>query len=96
MSMVHYFLWTNLIKKEYMAMENSQLVAIISRLDAMMKACESETQSRRFEKDGDERGVVTYNPVSKTFTLEEVATKQKFEFDNIYLAAMEIFDLLDD
>ena len=77
-------------------MENSQLVAIISRLDAMMKAGESKTQSRRFEKDGDERGVVTYNPVSKTFTLEEVATKQKFEFDNIDLAAMEIFDLLDD
>ena len=50
MSMVHYFLWTNLIKKEDMAMENSQLVAIISRLDAMMKAGESETQSRRFEK----------------------------------------------
>lgn len=60
------------------------------------EAGESETQSRRFEKDGDERGVVTYNPVSKTFTLEEVATKQKFEFDNIDLAAMEIFDLLDD
>ena len=73
-------------------MENSQLVAIISRLDAMVKASGNEPQSRRFEK----RGVVTYNPSSETFTLEEVATKQRFEFDNIDLAALEIFDLLDD
>ena len=77
-------------------MQDSQLVAIISRLDAMMKSSESEVQSRRFEKDGDERGAVTYNPVSGIFTLEEVATNQKFEFDNIDLAAMEIFDLLND
>lgn len=85
-----------LIKKEDINMENSQLVAIISRLDAMVKASGNEPQSRRFEKDGDERGVVTYNPSSETFTLEEVATKQRFEFDNIDLAALEIFDLLDD
>ncbi|WP_290032914.1 YkuJ family protein [Ligilactobacillus cholophilus] len=77
-------------------MEKSQLVAIISRLDAMMKASGSEVQSRRFEKDGDERGIVTYNPASETFTLEEVATKQRFEFDNIDLAALEIYDLLVD
>ena len=30
-------------------MENSQLVAIISRLAAMMKAAGAEVQSRRFE-----------------------------------------------
>ena len=61
-----------------------------------MKSNGNEIQSRRFEKNGDERGVVTYNPVSGIFTLEEIATNQKFEFDNIDLAAMEIFDLLDD
>ncbi|MGX5377761.1 YkuJ family protein [Ligilactobacillus sp. LYQ135] len=77
-------------------MDNSQLVAIISRLDAMMKAGGNDPQSRRFEKNGDERGVVTYNPANGTFMLEEVATKQRFEFDNIDLAALEIFDLLDD
>lgn len=77
-------------------MQDSQLVAIISRLDAMMKSNGDEIQSRRFEKDGEERGVIAYNPVSGIFTLEEVATNQKFEFDNIDLAAMEIFDLLND
>ena len=76
-------------------MENSQLVAIISRLDAMMKAAGDEVQSRRFEKDGQERGFVTYDPASGTFELEELASHQKFEFDNIVLTAMEIYDLLD-
>ena len=77
-------------------MEKSQLVEIISRLDAMIKTGGTEHQSRRFEKNGEERGVVTYNPINDTFSLEEVATKQKFEFDNIDLTALEIFDLLDD
>lgn len=97
MAMVPYFLIEgNLVKKEDLIMDKSQLVAIISRLDAMMKAGGNEPQSRRFEKDGEERGLVTYNPANETFILEEIATKQKFEFDNIDLAALEIFDLLDD
>ena len=75
-------------------MENSQLVAIIERLDAMMKADTNEVQSRRFE--GQERGFVTYDPATQTFELEELATHQKFDFDDIDLAAMEIYDLLND
>ncbi|AWZ38561.1 YkuJ family protein [Lactobacillus sp. AN1001] len=77
-------------------MENSQLVAIIERLDAMMKADTNEVQSRRFEREGQERGFVTYDPATQTFELEELATHQKFDFDDIDLAAMEIYDLLND
>lgn len=57
-------------------MENSQLVAIIERLDAMMKADTNEVQSRRFEREGQERGFVTYDPATQTFELEELATHQ--------------------
>lgn len=77
-------------------MENSQLVAIIERLDAMMKADTNEVQARRFEREGQERGFVTYDPATQTFELEELATHQKFDFDDIDLAAMEIYDLLND
>ncbi|RGK46297.1 DUF1797 family protein [Ligilactobacillus ruminis] len=77
-------------------MENSQLVAIIKRLDAMSNNEGNEVSSRRFEKDGEERGFVTFDPTTKTYTLEEIASKQKFEFDDIDLAAMEIYDLLND
>lgn len=77
-------------------MENSQLVAIIERLDAMLKADTNEVQSRRFEREGQERGFVTYDPATQTFELEELATHQKFDFDDIDLAAMEIYDLLND
>ncbi len=77
-------------------MENSQLVAIIERLDAMMKADTNEVQSRRFEREGQDRGFVTYDPATQTFELEELATHQKFDFDDIDLAAMEIYDLLND
>lgn len=77
-------------------MENSQLVAIIERLDAMMKADTNEVQSRRFEREGQERGFVTYDSATQTFELEELATHQKFDFDDIDLAAMEIYDLLND
>ena len=77
-------------------MENSQLVAIIKRLNAMSNNEGNEVSSRRFEKDGEERGFVTFDPVTKTYTLEEIASKQKFEFDDIDLAAMEIYDLLND
>ncbi len=77
-------------------MENSQLVAIIKRLDAMSNNEGNEVSSRRFEKDGEERGFVTFDPSTKTYMLEEIASKQKFEFDDIDLAAMEIYDLLND
>lgn len=84
------------MKRRFISIENSQLVAIIERLDAMMKADTNEVQSRRFEREGQERGFVTYDPATQTFELEELATHQKFDFDDIDLAAMEIYDLLND
>ena len=47
-------------------------------------------------ENGSERGQVAYDPTTNTYTLEEMQTHQKFEFDDIDLAAIEIFDLLDD
>lgn len=75
-------------------MKQSQLVAIIKRLEAM-QAGDGEAQSRRFEKNGDEKGLVTYDPKTETYELEELGTHQTFQFDNINLAAMEIYDLMD-
>ncbi|BAK95267.1 hypothetical protein TEH_19400 [Tetragenococcus halophilus NBRC 12172] len=40
-------------------MQNSQLVAIIKRLEAMIEAQDSEVQVRRFEKEGVEKCIVT-------------------------------------
>ncbi|WP_125706717.1 MULTISPECIES: YkuJ family protein [Lacticaseibacillus] len=77
-------------------MKSSQLVAIIKRLEAMQEATDGEVQTRRFEKDGVEKGLVSYDPKSETFTLEEMDQHQKFDFDDIDLVAIEIFDLLDD
>lgn len=78
-------------------MKSSQLVAIIHRLEAMQEdATDNEEQTRRFEKDGAERGLVTYDPKTETYELESLANHQKFEFDDIDLIAMEIYDLLDD
>ncbi|WP_054665877.1 YkuJ family protein [Lacticaseibacillus camelliae] len=77
-------------------MKSSQLVAIIKRLEAMQESEDGSVQSRRFEKDGVEKGEVTFDPATETYSLEEIATHQKFEFDDIDLAAIEIYDLLDD
>ncbi|GAJ27313.1 hypothetical protein JCM15457_2290 [Liquorilactobacillus sucicola DSM 21376 = JCM 15457] len=77
-------------------MESSQLIAIISRLDAMTKSEGQEIQTRRFEKNGKELGVVSFDPTTQTFVLEELPDKQQFEFDNIDLVAIEVYDLLND
>ncbi|ERL63694.1 hypothetical protein L248_2284 [Schleiferilactobacillus shenzhenensis LY-73] len=79
-----------------MGMESSQLVAIINRLDAMIKEDGQEERTRRFEIDGTEKCAVTYDPTSDSFTLEEFDAHQSFQFDNIDLVAMEIYDLLYD
>lgn len=77
-------------------MEKSQLVAIIKRLEAMQEDTDGEVQTRRFEANGVEKGLVTFDPKTDIYTLEEAKTHQTFDFDNIDLTAIEIFDLLDD
>lgn len=76
-------------------MKPSQLSAIIQRLGVMMED-DGEIEVRRFEKNGDERCVVTYNRETETFELEEHATNQTYQFDDLDLTAIEIYELLQD
>lgn len=77
-------------------MKNSQLVAIIKRLEAMIEAQDSEVQIRRFEKEGVEKCIVSYSSTDDMFELTETATQQVYQFDDIDLVAMEIYELLQD
>ncbi|MDO4680397.1 MAG: YkuJ family protein [Aerococcus sp.] len=74
-------------------MEASQLKAIISRLEAMT-AEDSTIEVRRFEKDGDERCIVKYDKETDTFELDDHSENENFQFDDIDLVAMEIYDLI--
>lgn len=47
-------------------MKSSQLVAIIHRLEAMQENTDSEVQVRRFEKEGQERCLISYDPKAET------------------------------
>ncbi|WP_281164353.1 YkuJ family protein [Liquorilactobacillus sicerae] len=75
-------------------MAASKLAAIISRLESMITAGDGE--SRRFEKNGQQVATVNYDSESKTFKLNENKSQQVFEFDDVDLVAMEIYDLLAD
>ncbi|HIY59004.1 MAG TPA: YkuJ family protein [Candidatus Tetragenococcus pullicola] len=75
-------------------MQSSQLVAIIKRLEAMIEAQDSEVQVRRFEKDGEQKCTVTYDNATETFELTESSSDQPYQFDNIDIVAMEIYDLI--
>ncbi|MBT9718913.1 YkuJ family protein [Enterococcus durans] len=75
-------------------MAHSQLVAIIKRLEAMVESADNELQVRRFEKEGAEKCTVTYDKVTETFELTETDSHQQYEFDNIDIVAMEIYDLI--
>ncbi|MBS4761569.1 YkuJ family protein [Carnobacteriaceae bacterium zg-ZUI252] len=74
-------------------MKPSQLVAIVRRLEAM-KEDSGEMEVRRFEKDGVEKCVVRYDQESGNFELEETQTRQKYQFDDIDLVTIEVYDLL--
>ncbi|WP_071131392.1 YkuJ family protein [Enterococcus timonensis] len=73
---------------------HSQLVAIIKRLEAMTESNDGDQQVRRFEKEGVEKCVVTYDKATATFELLESSTNQSYQFDNIDLVAIEIYDLI--
>ncbi|EOH89207.1 YkuJ family protein [Enterococcus asini] len=75
-------------------MKSSQLVAIIKRLEAMTEATDNEIQVRRFEKEGVEKCLVTYDKATETFELTESDSQQSYQFDNIDIVAMEIYDLI--
>ncbi|MFW8577047.1 YkuJ family protein [Enterococcus entomosocium] len=75
-------------------MKSSQLVAIIKRLEAMVEAQDNEVQVRRFEKEGVEKCTVTYDNSTETFELKEAESSQSYQFDNVDIVAMEIYDLI--
>ncbi len=75
---------------------HSQLVAIIKRLEAMIEAQDKEIQVRRFEKEGVEKCTVAYDSSTQTFELTEGASQSSYQFDNIDLVAMEIYDLINE
>ncbi|MEG0254871.1 MAG: YkuJ family protein [Vagococcus sp.] len=77
-------------------MKNSQLTAILKRLSAMVEAEDSEVQVRRFEREGQERCIVTFDSSNEMFELTESSTQQVYQFDDIDLVALEIFELLQD
>ncbi|MFC6253240.1 YkuJ family protein [Secundilactobacillus hailunensis] len=77
-------------------MEESQLIGIINRLKAMQEDTGDEPQPRRFEKEGVELAQVVYHPETQTYSLDEHQAKEHFEFDNIDLIAIELFELLTD
>lgn len=75
-------------------MKHSQLVAIIKRLEAMTEATDNEIQVRRFERESVEKCTVTYDKITDTFELTESNAQQSYQFDNIDIVAMEIYDLI--
>ncbi len=77
-------------------MKSSQLTAILKRLVAMIEAEDSEVQVRRFEREGQERCIVTFDSSTEMFELTEAGSQQVYQFDDIDLVALEIFELLQD
>lgn len=82
--------------KEASSMKNSQLAAIIKRLTAMVEASDSEVQVRRFEKEGQEKCIVTFDGSNEMFELTETGSQEVYQFDDIDLVTLEIFELLQD
>ncbi|GIN37720.1 YkuJ family protein [Heyndrickxia sporothermodurans] len=76
----------------------SQLLGIIQRLKAMQDAKDTgEIQQRRFEVNGKTLCQVKFFPATDTFELEEYDEDKKvnkYQFDDIDITAIEIFDLV--
>ncbi|WP_088809490.1 MULTISPECIES: YkuJ family protein [Listeria] len=72
----------------------SQLLGIIQRLNAMQEDEASETQARRFEKDGKVICEVKYFRASNSFEVEIYELNSKYQFDDIDMTAIEIFEAL--
>ncbi|WP_239256488.1 YkuJ family protein [Listeria ilorinensis] len=72
----------------------SQLMGIIQRLNAMQEDEAAEPQSRRFEKDGTPVCEVKYFHASGSFEVEIYGVNSKYQFDDIDMTAIEIFEAL--
>lgn len=74
-------------------MKSSVLNGIIQRLEAMIHT-ESDVEVRRFEIEGVEKCQVAYVKESDTFELTDHQSGSVFQYDDIDLVAIEIFEML--
>ena len=74
-------------------MKSSVLNGIIQRLEAMTHT-ESDVEVRRFEIEGVEKCQVAYVKESDTFELTDHQSGAVFQYDDIDLGAIEIFEML--
>jgi uncharacterized protein YkuJ len=76
----------------------SQLQGILTRLKNLQEQSkENESAERFFEIDGVKKCQVTYFSKTEMFELEVFSDKgksSKYQFDNIDMIAIEVFDLL--
>lgn len=74
-------------------MKPSVLSGIIQRLVSMTSS-ENNIETRRFEVDGVEKCVVTYLAEEDSFEMTDRENNVTYQFDDIDLVAMEIYELL--
>ena len=72
------------------------LYQIINRLQAMKHDQSDDVQIRSFSLFGIELCQVSYSHITGIYTIEVYASQQHFEFDNLDLTAIEIYELLTD
>jgi uncharacterized protein YkuJ len=76
----------------------SQLQGIVTRLKNLQEQSNGgEPAQRFFEVNGERKCQVTYHPKTETYELEIYNDKEKpkkYQFDNIDMITIEIFDLI--
>lgn len=53
-----------------------------------------QKEVRRFEADGVQRAIVSYDPETNIYKMEDTVRDKTFEFDKIDLVAIEIYELV--
>ncbi|MGY3742946.1 YkuJ family protein [Leuconostoc inhae] len=74
----------------------SDLNQILNRLRAMIDSNDNQYQARRFDAFGIEALRVEYDQLTKIWTIHEHREVRQFQFDDIDLVAIEIYDVLHD
>lgn len=74
----------------------SDLNQILNRLRAMIDSNDNQYQTRRFDAFGIEALRVEYDQVTRIWTIHEHREVRQFQFDDIDLVAIEIYDILHD
>ncbi|WP_439425887.1 YkuJ family protein [Oenococcus alcoholitolerans] len=77
-----------------MTKSNSEIEPILNRLNAMVKDNTKEIQVRNFDMYGINLVRVSFDHTKQIFTVKEFRQQQIFEFDNIDLAAIDIYEIM--